>query len=204
MVDSGWAWCGPGGQPPAKTPAGVPRGTGAVLSSFSSTSRAQALAGCSRGAPPGHPLPPGHAAHFLHGGWTPATPAAPGPSCDTPSVRGGWARAATPLFLPCPSPALACSVWPAEPRNPIPFAACGKTHLASVSLGFRLSCVPWGRTGVCLGGEVDGGDVDGDGIDVSVIECSVDISTDVVLPWASLQRVASPVRPFGPFWGLSP
>lgn len=71
----------------------------------------------------------------------------------------------------------------------------------------------------CLGGEVDGddgdggdvdgddgdgGEVDGDGVDVSVIERSVDISTDVVLPWALLQRVVSPVRPFGPFWGLSP
>lgn len=97
---------------------------------------------CSRGAPPGRPfllavLPTSPRAAGLRPHLLPLGPTTAPPGVGTARVAAGLAT--TSCSFPCPSPALACSVWPAEPRITVPVPLWQNSFgVASASLDVSL------------------------------------------------------------------
>lgn len=119
-----------------------------------------------------------------------------GPAAAPPGV--GTARAAASLAtashsFPGPSPALACSVWPAEPRNPVPVPPWPNPFRVTRGLpGYQPLVSAAVRAESRRGG--------GDGDDVLAAECSPGAGAHVALPRAWVTESWA----FGPRWGLSP
>lgn len=96
------------------------------------------------------------------------------------------------LFLPLPSPALACLVWRAEPRNTVPVPP----RQSPISV---TSSLPGGQPFVPAAGRAERGRGGGDdgGAGELAAECSLDAGADIAPPRALSRRAVFLVGPLG-------